>query len=351
MSREPRTGSVLVRIDGLMFSRHNNGEGSSPAVYETGFLRADDHNFTICCETEEVDDGELISAERITPPQHGVWRFEILDASGEKTRPPDVELFINEGTPFDRVSLAEKQASGATVLTDPIFMDFRWVLDLEGAEFPKHPDRLILNLNKLDPLIQFPNGIVFNEALSEIKVERTFGGGKAEPFGAVCDIIGIDIDAQPEETLLLRNIETGDCILRKRIEKGRRILVNINNIPKILHGLVSHFQVYYTAIQNVAERYDIEPTPQELAASTAHDQHDSYTESQGTAATESQGTAATESHGTAGHTHADSEPSPKSAIVPAAEADVCGTGRFGGGGAPLCGGTHLGDHPNGLGGG
>jgi hypothetical protein len=323
MSRIPRTGSVRVKLDGLMLGRYGNGHESSLPVYEVGFLRAPGHDLTICYEIVDQQN-HAVNATRVAPPQEGHWRLEVF-----RRADADAQLFITDEENFDRVELSQKRAAGKIADDDEILMDFRWVLDLEGKEFPEHPEKLYLKPNRLHPIIQFPHGIVFNEAISDIKVVRSFNGGQPEPFGEVSDIIGIDIDAKVGEEIVLRNVETGDAAFRIPVEEGRRIFININNIPPD-HGLahlVSHFHFYYTVFDNVREKYDIEPEdappPDQRGHHDAggHDHH---------------------APGVSPGAHAGAVPAPPKEIT------VCAGGR-GGGGAPLCGANHLSKHTDGIG--
>src|SRR5689334_7217475 len=160
MSRIPRTGAVCARIDGLTLSRfHPAQDGSSP-VYEVGFLRSEGHEFTVCYILFDKDNKPLSSA-RVVPPQEGSWRFGII--RGGKEIPADVQLFQVEDADFDRLELSLQHGVPGANRDDPIFMDFRWVLDLEGGEFPQHPSRLELVPHRLHPAIQFTTGLVYNE--------------------------------------------------------------------------------------------------------------------------------------------------------------------------------------------
>jgi hypothetical protein len=333
MSRKPRTGLVRVNIDGLMLGRYSKGEGDSPPVYEIGFVRAEGHDFTICCKVVDKNN-RTIEEFKVTPPEEGVWSLEI------HRRAPDVELFIDENVKFDRVSLSEQCLSGKISEEDPIRMDFRWILDLEGAEFPEHPTTLDLKPNTLRPIIQFPHGIVYNEALGDIKVARSFKKNNPdekinpEPFGVVSDIIGIDIDAKPDDLLVLRNVKTGEGIFRFRIEEGREVRININNIPpdRGLRHLVSHFHFYYSVFSNVPYEYDIEPVGIPAAARRHDHGADAHAHD-----------ADAHAHGADAHAHNEPGANEAPPVPPPTDVVVCGGGR-GGGGAPLCGGTHLSNH-------
>ncbi|HWP43458.1 MAG TPA: winged helix-turn-helix domain-containing protein, partial [Blastocatellia bacterium] len=206
----------------------------------------------------QVQRGVQVSADtlrRWLHPLGWVWKRAKLVA-----RDDDVELFINDFD-FDRKRLSEDQSSVSIGSRERL--DFRWVLDLEGKEFDKHPPTLKLKPGGLSPIIEFPHGLVFNEELSP-KVNRSVGNGQPEPFGRISDAVGIDIDARPSDQLVLRG-ENGEDIFRIPVEKDRKVRVFINNIPPVAKPPgnkpepVSHFHMYYDVFENVTTKYDIQP--------------------------------------------------------------------------------------------
>lgn len=324
MSREPRTGSVRIKLDGLMLSRYGKVQKDSSPVFEVGVLKAEGHKFSICWEVVDSQNN-LIDFEIVRlPRERGRWRLCI------EGRDTDVELFKHDFD-FDRKHLSENPDLISSDSRKR--MDFRWVLDLEGKEFGEHPPTLELNPGHLSPIFEFPNGLVFNELLSPM-VTRSIGGGPPEPFGKVSDVVGVDIDASPDDFLVLLDEEGGD-IFRIRVEADRQVFVFINNIPPRVKGddqaLVSHFHMYYDAFKGVDTKYDIQPVDK----GDRHPHHPHGPDPQEGHPNES------------GHPlHA--APIPAAAIGerrPRAEEEIigCGGGDFGGGGAPMCGKCFLGN--------
>ena len=345
MSRIPRTGSVCAKIDGLTLSRYREAQDDSPPVYEVGFLRSEGHEFTICYTLFD-EDSKPISSARVAPPQEGSWRLAIIREGKEV--PADAQLFQAEGADFDRLELSLQHGVPGVNRDDPIFMDFRWVLDLESGEFPQHPPRLELVPHRLHPTVQFTSGLVYNEKMSELAIKQSFDGGKPQAFGLISDIVGIDMDAQPGDEVILYDVDTGEGAFRILIGKGQTLFVNFNNTPPeedhTTH-LVSHFQRLYEAFNNVKKEYDLAPLTTSVAAphhdEVPHD-HDEHG-----APHDHDEHGAPHDHDEHGVPPVPGAPHDHGAVAVPAVADivVCVGGR-GGGGAPLCGNGHLSAHAN-----
>ncbi|MFL6277343.1 MAG: hypothetical protein ACJ74G_19330 [Blastocatellia bacterium] len=322
MSRTPRTGSVRVLLDGIMLGCYHKaaedaagGANAGPA-YEVGVLRSTGHIFTICYTISD-EANRVVSAAQVRRPYEGNWRLEIRD------RPPDAALFINEGVDFDRLALSQQHSAPGVNLDDPIFMDFRWVMNLEGREFPKHPNKLELRRDVFHPTIRFPNGLVYAQKLSKDMTFQSFASDQPTPFGLISDIAGIDLDAQPGEEIVFRSEDDGTALFQFRLEQGQTVDINIVNMPPNETNAVnlpSHFQIFYRAFDNIYKEYNVQ-TKQQLSLPPLADHH----------------------HGGAMDHHHPGPAAPPAPPPPGGEIKVCG-GDFGGGDFPLCGKAFLGDH-------
>jgi hypothetical protein len=236
-----------IKFDGLMVGRYDEKR----RVYQLGVLPAAGHKFTICYQ---INGPKRDGAFAVTlPDERGIWRLGIAN------RQADAELFFSETEP-------DRQNPPGDV-SSPEAMDFGWVLDIEGDEFPDHPKPMPLIPGNLKPIFHIRNGVIFNANLT-MRLKRTVGGRNEESFGAASNAIGVDLDVMPGEVIFLRNVETGEDIFRIMVEPKELVRVFINNIPPDEHTLIPghsdttfHFRMYYDTFDvEDNKRYDFSIT-------------------------------------------------------------------------------------------
>jgi hypothetical protein len=305
MSQIPGVGRVHIRLDGLMIGQFLKDENDGKPFCEIGVLsNAKGHKFTVCYEVAAVDG---ITGKNVDLPGGDIWELGIEGAE------PDVEPFLSNVAP----NRLNGPPEGASTLER---QDFRWVLNLESADFPQHPESVVLRDDQLKPKIRIKNGIVFNQQLIQKPLMRLLNGGAPEEFGVASDELGINLDPKPGQEVVLKNADTGIDIFRIPVKEGEKVSIFINNVPPgPPSGNHFHFHMYYGALEVPADRqYDfrvkeVDPVP-------AHDP------------------GGHEEHG-GGNPH-DHNPDSAGAAAnpdPVPEGEFQCGGGSGGSGAPLCG--------------
>jgi hypothetical protein len=258
MTRVPGMGHAQIKFDGLMIGRYDRDR----RIYQLGVLPAEGHKFSICYQ---INGPRRDGATVLTLPdekERGVWRLGIAN------REPDTELYFSETEP-DRHNPPNDPTSNEA-------MDFGWVLDLEGDEFPEHPKPMPLIPGRLKPVFHIRNGVIYNTNLTE-PLKRTLDGKEEEVFGRVSNSIGVDLDVRRGEEIFLKNVKTDEDLFRIRVELNELVRIFINNIPPEgvahIHGLSDntfHFRMYYDTFKvDEKERYDF-TVPSENAPEPAH---------------------------------------------------------------------------------
>lgn len=254
MTSEIEKARVKVRFDGLMIGRYDEDE----RVYEIGILKAPGHELSICYQ---ISASGQTSATRVTDLA-GDGRFWSLEIEGEGA---DTRLFSSEKTP-KRLEPPEPDT--------PESYDWRWLLNLESADFPEHPKSISLRVGQFQRIIHIKNGIVYCNQLTK-RLRRKLKDHSPEDFGVASDQLGVALDVRPGQEVVLRNNKTKKDIfrIRKKTEEDR-VSIFIYNVPpkrEPTSSAPSHFPMYYEVLEIPSEKqYDfLQPDSQSLAVDHA----------------------------------------------------------------------------------
>jgi len=227
--------------------------------YELGVLRArglgdgdDDHILQISVEppagidTTKFDPDVL---ESYIQDGNVRWSLEV-ESKGQPVR----GIVANANTPADRKDASQNPD------------DFGWVINIEeefhnGAMLPRQAQRL-------QPVIELTKGRLFTS--SKTAVNKAKGGGAAKSFGSIADNVGLEIDTNAGEEVVLSFMDQSGNkteIFRLTDTDQRDYKVSIKNTPKNTqpaHSTAtgSHFHLFYDRLFTGVghrERWDISP--------------------------------------------------------------------------------------------
>jgi hypothetical protein len=234
----PRT--VEITFDGLMvFHKSGNyyevGIPDNAAIHETG------HQFSIAVTPDPGTRPKLDKARLTYLKGLGNnWLLEV-DGSSQGNRQGITEK--EKGHDHKRLTDSEEGQ-----------WDFSWMMDLESREF--HGHKLDLIPGNLRPIIHLSTGDLYTKYKSE-KLRRQHGE-KAQftDFGFVTETVGLKIELQDGEYVVLRVSGEGEDGEAFRVNSGVVAIENSSNHLSAASTGPSHFQLYYGLFSDKTKRFD-----------------------------------------------------------------------------------------------
>lgn len=242
------TTKVEVTFDGIMVFRRVRG---TPDHYEVGILddaTALGHEFKITVENKPLSWSRT-----------GKWSLHVVTAAGTQKsidiRPRDVK-------PCHRLEDTDDPED-----LEHVF-DFCWIMDLEQEFHGGQP--LKLKPNKLKPIILLNNGQLYTKYKYDQIQRETSPHGKPADFGFVAETIGLRVDLEKGERLVLID-DTGKEVFALKPDGPQNAA--IYNMPpdKKMNRLAqgqgcpypSHFPYYYKLFDNVSATEMVDICPKE----------------------------------------------------------------------------------------
>jgi hypothetical protein len=240
------TTTVEVTFDGLMVFRRVRG---TPDHYEVGILDKDTapgHEFRITLDNKPLE---------TKPTSSKKWSLHVLTAAGTQ-KPVDIK-------PRDVKPCRRPEDTDDPEDLEHVF-DFCWIMDLE-QEF-HGGQTLTLKPNKLKPIILLNNGQLYTKFKYDQLRRETSPDEEPADFGFVAETIGLRVDLERNERLVLIDDE-GKTVFILKPEGPQN--ASIYNAPptgmKPAKGkgkgcpYESHFPYYYNLFENfsASEKVDI----------------------------------------------------------------------------------------------
>jgi hypothetical protein len=215
------TAPVTLFFEGVLIGRYDKKK----EVYEMGVLPVPNHNFSITIEERGslgVHTSRIIFEKEI-PHDQRAWRLEVTGRS------PGAYPYILKGDPPDR-----------TKLPDPyepeMKLDYRWLLHLEGRDFPNHIPKGSAELPRypglLRPVLHITTGEIYAKRLiTNRPLWRRQGKEKWERLGYVPQQVLADIKMADGREIFLRIDGTDEEIFRLRKRPGITYKIFFRNEP------------------------------------------------------------------------------------------------------------------------
>jgi len=197
--------------------------------FEAGILPAPGHRFRI-----EVREKTNSGVSTFSVPLPSVINFLNDSWSLEFTSPAKRGISLYQGGAFDR-----KAGIGDA-------RDFRWAVDIEGAEF--YNQQVTVKENQLGPILRMTSGEFYTKAKSR-PVMRRQGDGTFQLFGSIAEEIAADFVTRGD--VVLRSAKSGKEILRLPAKPAATYEIILENLPETDAHMASnsdHFQYYYQVI-------------------------------------------------------------------------------------------------------
>ena len=200
--------------------------------FEAGILPAPGHQFRV-----EVREKTSAGVSTFSVPLPPVTDLVNDSWSLEFTSPAKQGINLYQGGAFDR-----KAGIG-----DP--RDFRWAVDIEGAEF--YNQQVTIKENQLGPILRMTSGEFYTKSKSR-PVMRRQGDRTFQLFGSIAEEIAADFVTRGD--VVLRSVKSGKEILLLPAKSGSTYEIIFENQPITEGHMASmasnsdHFQYYYQVI-------------------------------------------------------------------------------------------------------
>lgn len=261
---------ITLIFEGVMIGRYDD----TSKIYEMGVLPVPNHSFTITIEEVGafgVKTTKIPFHKLEISPDNARWTLEVPNPAQ-----PAI-LFKESAEPPDRT----KEEPGLDLK-----IDYRWIPDLTGSEFPDHASdssgQLSFHDGLLKPMLIFTTGEFYTRILSRGQMHYRQGGkGDWKKFGFVPEQVAADINLNSGEEIALKVEGTDEEVFRLKMQAGREYTVTFSNIPpdssararedveitdpdKIDLNRPTHFQLLYLLLNVPPEkRYEIRYLPTE----------------------------------------------------------------------------------------
>jgi hypothetical protein len=247
------TTTVEVTFDGLMVFRRVRG---TPDHYEVGILdeaTARGHEFVITLENKTLGTKRTSST---TEPKK--WSLHVLTAAGAQ-KPIDIK-------PRDVKPCRRLEDTDDPEDLEHVF-DFCWIIDLEQEFHGGQP--LKLKPNKLKPIILLNNGQLYAKYKYDQIERESSPDGQPADFGFVAETIGLRVDLERNERLVLID-DAGKTVFTLKPEGPQNAAI-YNAPPTGMNRRAkrqgcpyeSHFPYYYDLFDNVSASEKIDICPKE----------------------------------------------------------------------------------------
>lgn len=200
--------------------------------FEAGILPAPGHQFRV--EVREKTSSGVSTFSVPLPPittlMNDSWSLEF-------TSPVKRGISLYQSGAFDR-----KAGIGDA-------RDFRWAVDVEGAEF--YNQQVTIKENQLGPILRMTSGEFYTKGKSRPLMRRQ-GDGTFQLFGSIAEEIAADFVTRGD--VVLRSAKSGKEILRLPAKPGSTYEIIFENQPVIDGHMTSmasnsdHLQYYYQVI-------------------------------------------------------------------------------------------------------
>jgi hypothetical protein len=220
------TAPVTLFFEGVLIGRYDKKK----ELYEMGVLPVPNHSFSIAIEERGslgVHTSRIIFEKEI-PNNQRAWRLEVTGRS------PGAYPYILKGDPPNRTKLP-----GPGPYDPEMKLDHRWVLYLEGRDFPNHLPKGSTELPRysglLRPVIQITTGEFYAKRLitddNRRPLWRRQAKGKWELLGYVPRQVLADVKLADDREIFLKIDGTNEEIFRLRKRPGVTYKIFFRNEP------------------------------------------------------------------------------------------------------------------------
>lgn len=217
---------LTIAFTGLMVFHRQGNE-----LFEIGILPATNHHLRINTLVDGSTTDSLSITEKQINSSPRIWELEISNPTVQ-----GVSMYMHTGTAFER-SLIDR--------------DFRWVMDLESAEFYGEDLKKKMDTHSLRPLLHVPHGEFYTSEKSP-ELKRRRGGGDFETFGCVAAYVGCDIQSRDEMAVL---------------KAGDEVIFEFRGMPDTTYEVINaplvydpadedHFHHYYHLFTEPVEQFE-----------------------------------------------------------------------------------------------